>query len=208
QKRKGLQQALHVRVFAFVRFQHQPRGYLRVLGGELRSHLAQERQLSLVVEQQVIPHPNPPSPGTRRWTTGAGCRKRCARERGPCPATPRSETASRAARRPPPPPPPRERRSAAVRRCAAPVRSCVPAGCGRATSPNSARSHPAARNCTATAPIPGIRCPRPRACAASSTAIPGRAAAKPSTDVPIGRASAGFPYWCWGRGQSACPAPT
>ena len=55
-KRKGLQHPLGVGISATVRLQQQPRGDLRVLLRELRSHLAQERELAFVIVPQLIAH--------------------------------------------------------------------------------------------------------------------------------------------------------
>ena len=49
-------EALDVRVFAAVGLQLEPRRHLRILGGELSAHLAEEGQLAFVVTQQFIAH--------------------------------------------------------------------------------------------------------------------------------------------------------
>ena len=55
-KAKRFEHALHVRIVALGRLQHQARGDLGILLRELRAQLAHVGQFALVVQQQVIPH--------------------------------------------------------------------------------------------------------------------------------------------------------
>src|SRR5262249_36825365 len=54
QESKGLQHSLHMGILTTVRFQEQARGNLGMLDGELRAHLPQEREFTLVVISQLI----------------------------------------------------------------------------------------------------------------------------------------------------------
>jgi hypothetical protein len=56
QQRHRLDHALDMRIFAAARLQLQARGDLRIFLGELGAHLAEERQLALVVGEQLIAH--------------------------------------------------------------------------------------------------------------------------------------------------------
>ena len=56
QQRHRFDQPLHVRILAAVRLEQQPRRHLGILLGEFRALLAQERQLALVISQQLIAH--------------------------------------------------------------------------------------------------------------------------------------------------------
>jgi len=54
QQRKRLQHPFRMRIFAAIRLQHQARCNLRILVRELRSNLAQECELALVIISQLI----------------------------------------------------------------------------------------------------------------------------------------------------------
>ena len=56
EKGEALEQALDVRILALVGLELQPRGDLGIPPGELRAHTAEERQLTLVVVQQIVTH--------------------------------------------------------------------------------------------------------------------------------------------------------
>src|SRR3954454_25153526 len=66
EKCERLDQALHMRVLAGIRLEHQPAGDLRVLLPELRRHLADESQLALVVGEQFVSHESAPETMNRR----------------------------------------------------------------------------------------------------------------------------------------------
>src|SRR4051812_46625909 len=67
EEREGLEHALDVRVLALAGLEVEPRRDLGILLREARAHAAQERQLALVVLQQlVIRHRHPPAPSWRR----------------------------------------------------------------------------------------------------------------------------------------------
>ena len=55
-KAKPFEQPFDVRVLALVGVEQEPAGDLRVLRGELGSHLAEEGQLAVVVGQEVVVH--------------------------------------------------------------------------------------------------------------------------------------------------------
>jgi len=69
EQRDGLDQARDVRVVDRVLAEPQPARDLRVRGGELGPHLAQERKLAVEVGQQVVGHRR-----HRRTAPRAGCR--------------------------------------------------------------------------------------------------------------------------------------
>ena len=60
QEGEGLEQALHVRVGAFIGLEQQARGHLGVALGELRPGAAEEAELLLVVVEQLVTHPLAP----------------------------------------------------------------------------------------------------------------------------------------------------
>ena len=99
QESEGFQQPLDVRVLALIGLEVEAGGDLGILLAELRAHLAQERQLPLVVEKQVVAHPIRPSLDIRPCSVASPCRKRSARVRGPFSADPRSGNGEPAARR-------------------------------------------------------------------------------------------------------------
>src|SRR5262244_2623456 len=63
-KSEGLNHAFDVRVFAFVRFEQETPGNLRVFIGELCAHLPNEAKLAFVIAKQFVAHY---SPRTRYW---------------------------------------------------------------------------------------------------------------------------------------------
>src|SRR6266498_5325811 len=55
-KSKGFDETLNVRVFTLIRLQLQSCRNLRILLGKLRTHLAEEDQLTLIISEQVVTH--------------------------------------------------------------------------------------------------------------------------------------------------------
>src|SRR5262245_55360225 len=66
QQCKSLNQSFDVRIFARILSQHQAARRFRIFLGELRCHLADKRQLSFVIWQQVVSHELAPETAKRR----------------------------------------------------------------------------------------------------------------------------------------------
>src|SRR6185436_8741142 len=94
QKSKRLQHTFHVRVFALILFEHQPRSDLGIFFGELRAHVAEKSQLAFVIKEEVIPHFALPLLDIRRWRAGGPCRRKSVPAPGPSTADPLFESAA------------------------------------------------------------------------------------------------------------------
>src|SRR5262249_15606340 len=86
QKGERLHEAFDVRIFALALcgIQLQTAGDLRILGGELRSQLAEVIQLIRVVDQEIVTHRDRPRESdTHRYSAERRCRTKSARARDP-----------------------------------------------------------------------------------------------------------------------------